>query len=86
VHTSADGDEVPDAEDNFPALANPAARAAGWTVEEPVAGVGGVAAIGDRRLESGRARLGISLLTEPRVIREGVTPPALKIQLEHLGS
>ena len=64
-----------------------AARAAGWTIEgEPHAGVGGVAAIGDRQVDGGRAQLGISLLTDPRVVREGVTPPALKIQLEHLGA
>lgn len=77
---AADGEEALEA-----ALA--AARDAGWTFEGPVQdGVGGKVGLATKRLETGRARLAVSLLTDERVLREGVSPPALKISLEHLGS
>ena len=64
-----------------------AAEAAGWTVEGGRRqGVGGLVGLGDKRLATGRAQLGLTVFTDARVLRDGVSPPALKVSLEHLSS
>ena len=64
-----------------------AAEAAGWTVEEPRQGaLGGIVGQGTKQLETGRARLALTLYLDDRVLRDDVAPPALKVQLEHLSS
>lgn len=65
------------------AAAVAAAREAGWSMAEPAEGVGGRVALGTKRLETGRARISVALLTDERVLREGVRPPALRVALEH---
>ena len=64
-----------------------AADAAGWTLEgEPKADAfGGAVGFAGKQLSTGKARLTVSLLTDARLLGDQVSPPALQIQLEHLG-
>jgi hypothetical protein len=64
-----------------------AAEDAGWTFDgEPQESVGGVVGLGSRSLETGRARIAVTLYTDGTALRDDVSPPALKISLEHLDS
>jgi len=64
-----------------------AAKAAGWEIAGgPRQSVGGVVGLGERRLATGKARLAVTLFTDDRALRDEVSPPALKISLEHLDS
>jgi hypothetical protein len=62
------------------AAAAEAARAAGWTVDEPVAGLG---VTGRKQLPGGSATMSASLLTDPAAIPGGTPPPVLSLSLEH---
>lgn len=64
-----------------------AAKAAGWTVEEPQTGaLGGVVGLASKRLSTGMARLALTLFLDATVLPDDVRPPALRISLEHLSS
>lgn len=64
-----------------------AAEDAGWELDGgPQQSVGGVVGLGSRSLATGRARIAVTLYTDARVLRDDVSPPALKIVLEHLDS
>ena len=63
-----------------------AAEAAGWTLEgEPKTGAfGGAVGFATKQLPTGSARLTVTAITDPRLLADQVSPPALEIQLEHL--
>lgn len=64
-----------------------AAKAAGWSVEEPRHGaLGGLVGQGSKQLSTGPARLAMTLFLDATVLPDDVRPPALRISLEHLGS
>lgn len=65
-----------------------AAEKAGWRLDgEPIPSTfGGRVALARRELDTGSARLSISVLTDRRLLPEDVPPPALLILLEHVGS
>ncbi len=64
-----------------------AAEEAGWTrTGEPQPSLGGVVGFAERQLETGRARLAVTLFEDGTALRDGVSPPALKLALEHLSA
>ena len=64
-----------------------AAEEAGWTFDgDPQQSVGGVVDLGTRSLPTGNARIAVALYTDGSALRDDVSPPALKITLEHLDS
>jgi hypothetical protein len=64
-----------------------AAEDAGWTFAgDPEQSVGGVVGLGTRSLPTGKARIAVTLYTDDSALRDDVSPPALKIALEHLDS
>jgi hypothetical protein len=64
-----------------------AAEDAGWQLDGgPQQSVGGVVGLGSRSLQTGRARIAVTLYPDGSVLRDNVSPPALKITLEHLDS
>ena len=64
-----------------------AAEDAGWNLDgEPQQSVGGVVGLGSRTLETGQARIAVTLYADGSALRDDVSPPALKVSLEHLDS
>jgi hypothetical protein len=64
-----------------------AAEGAGWAFEsEPQESLGSLVALAEKQLETGRARLALTLFLDGRALRDGVEPPALDVELEHLSS
>ncbi|MEO5576733.1 MAG: hypothetical protein ABIR67_02135 [Gaiellaceae bacterium] len=61
--------------------AREAAVAAGWSE----VGSNDRVFSADKQLPTGGARLGITLLEDPRLLRDDVEPPALLVSLRHLG-
>lgn len=65
-----------------------AARAAGWEIvdaEPEPEPFGSLVAIGDKRLENGRAQMAITVFIDDTLLRGDVKSPAMRISLEHLG-
>ena len=68
------------------AHARAAATSAGWTLSAPSQAFPNVL-VGDKRLPTGRAQLGVTVFLDSRLLGDGaeVRPPALLISLRHLG-
>ena len=62
--------------------ARSAAAAAGW---QPAGGAGKESFVGTKRGRSGRIALTLVLLANPRLLPDGVDPPALSVSLRRLG-